>query len=142
PTEIEAESVLVNQSSWSRRAIALHGISSGLEDDGRSADAAGNSADGEADRTQRRSSLVYTGNIHDPGGQSTFCHECSTLLVGRDWYNITEWHLSPDGRCVACGTPCHGVFEATAGRWGARRLPLKLARTAKLHSTPCTQDSA
>ena len=84
---------------------------------------------------------VYTGNIHDPGGQSTFCHDCSTLLVGRDWYDITEWHLSPDGRCLACGTPCHGVFEATAGRWGARRLPLKL-RTANLHSASCSQDSA
>ena len=82
---------------------------------------------------------VYTGNIHDPGGQSTFCHDCGALLVGRDWYDITEWHLSPDGHCVACGTPCHGVFEATAGRWGARRLPLKL-RTAKLHSA--SQDSA
>jgi len=80
---------------------------------------------------------VYTGNIHDPGGQSTFCHDCSTLLVGRDWYDITEWHLSPDGRCLACGTPCHGVFEATAGRWGARRLPLKL-RMANLHSALCS----
>jgi hypothetical protein len=44
-------------------------------------------------------------------------------------------------RCLACGTPCHGVFEATAGRWGARRLPLKL-RTANLHSALCSQDSA
>ena len=73
---------------------------------------------------------VYTGNIHDPGGQSTFCHNCSTLSVGRDWYDITEWHLSPDGHCVACGAPCRSIFEATAGRWSARRLPLKL-RTAK-----------
>jgi pyruvate formate lyase activating enzyme len=72
---------------------------------------------------------VYTGNIHDPDGQSTFCHGCGALLVGRDWYDITGWHLSPEGRCVACGTRCHGVFEATAGRWGARRLPLTL-RTA------------
>ena len=29
-------------------------------------------------------------------------------------------------------------FEATAGRWGARRLPLKL-RTAKPHSALCTK---
>jgi pyruvate formate lyase activating enzyme len=78
---------------------------------------------------------VYTGNIHDPDGQSTLCHGCGALLIGRDWYDITGWHLSPDGRCVACGTPCHGAFEATAGRWGARRLPLKLP-TTKLHSAP------
>jgi pyruvate formate lyase activating enzyme len=82
---------------------------------------------------------VYTGNIHDPDGQSTFCHGCGELLVGRDWYDITRWHLSADGRCLACGTPCHGVFEATAGRWGARRLPLKL-RTATLHSAACSQN--
>jgi pyruvate formate lyase activating enzyme len=69
---------------------------------------------------------VYTGNIHDPNGQSTLCHGCGALLIGRDWYDITGWHLSADGRCVACDTPCHGVFEATAGRWGARRQPLKL----------------
>jgi pyruvate formate lyase activating enzyme len=72
---------------------------------------------------------VYTGNIHDPNGQSTLCHGCGALLVGRDWYDITGWHLSADGRCAVCGTPCHGVFEATAGRWGARRQAIKL-RTA------------
>jgi pyruvate formate lyase activating enzyme len=69
---------------------------------------------------------VYTGNIHDPDGQSTLCHGCGALLIGRDWYDITGWHLSADGRCLACGTPCHGVFEPTAGRWGARRQALKL----------------
>jgi pyruvate formate lyase activating enzyme len=72
---------------------------------------------------------VYTGNIHDPNGQSTLCHGCGALLIGRDWYDITGWHLSADGRCAVCGTPCHGVFEATAGRWGARRQAIKL-RTA------------
>ena len=72
---------------------------------------------------------VYTGNVHDPEGQSTFCQGSGAVLIGRDWYDITAWHLSVDGRCIDCGTPCHGVFEATAGRWGARRLPLKL-RTA------------
>jgi pyruvate formate lyase activating enzyme len=79
---------------------------------------------------------VYTGNIHDPAGQSTFCHGCGAELIGRDWYDVTGWHLSADGRCVGCGTPCHGVFEATAGRWGARRQPLDL-RTPKLQSTFC-----
>jgi pyruvate formate lyase activating enzyme len=72
---------------------------------------------------------VYTGNIHDPDGQSTLCYGCGALLIGRDWYDITGWHLSADGRCAACSAPCHGVFEATAGRWGARRQALKL-RTA------------
>jgi pyruvate formate lyase activating enzyme len=69
---------------------------------------------------------VYTGNVRDPAGQTTHCHCCGAVLVGRDWYDITAWHLSADGRCTKCGTPCHGVFEATAGRWGSHRQPVRL----------------
>jgi pyruvate formate lyase activating enzyme len=69
---------------------------------------------------------VYTGNVHDPAGQATHCHGCDALLIGRDWYDITAWHLSADGRCANCGTRCHGVFEATAGQWGPRRQPVRL----------------
>ena len=69
---------------------------------------------------------VYTGNVHDPAGQATHCHGCGALLIGRDWYDITAWHLSADGRCAKCGTPCPGVFEATAGQWGPRRQPVRL----------------
>jgi pyruvate formate lyase activating enzyme len=82
----------------------------------------------EARRIARNAGLnyVYTGNIHDPAGQTTHCHSCGALLIGRDWYDITEWHLSADGRCTKCGTRCAGVFEAGAGRWGPRRQPLRL----------------
>jgi pyruvate formate lyase activating enzyme len=69
---------------------------------------------------------VYTGNVHDPAGQATHCPGCGALLIGRDWYDITAWHLSADGRCAKCGTPCPGVFEATAGQWGPRRQPVRL----------------
>jgi pyruvate formate lyase activating enzyme len=69
---------------------------------------------------------VYTGNIHDPAGQATHCHACGAVLISRDWYDITAWHLSPDGRCAKCGTRCHGVFEAIAGQWGRRRQPVRL----------------
>ena len=64
---------------------------------------------------------VYTGNVHDPEGQSTYCHGCEALLIGRDWYELTAWHLTTEGRCQRCGTPCAGVFEETHGRWGQRR---------------------
>jgi pyruvate formate lyase activating enzyme len=84
---------------------------------------------------------VYTGNIHDPDGQSTLCHGCGALLIGRDWYDISEWNLSPGGHCVNCGTHCLGLFEVAAGRWGARRRPLKL-HGAKPHSALCSQNSA
>ena len=70
---------------------------------------------------------VYTGNVHDEEGGSTFCHACGTTLVGRDWYVLTAWNLDPEGRCAHCGTPCAGVFEARPGHWGARRAPVRLA---------------
>jgi len=69
---------------------------------------------------------VYTGNIHDPAGQATYCYACGAVLIGRDWYEMTAWNLSADGRCGNCGAHCHGVFEPKAGRWGRRRKSLTI----------------
>ena len=73
---------------------------------------------------------AYTGNVNDEAGQSTYCHGCGTRLIGRDWYVITDWLLTEDGRCPKCGTKCAGVFEAHAGGWGAKRMPIRLAHYA------------
>jgi pyruvate formate lyase activating enzyme len=64
---------------------------------------------------------VYTGNVHDRAGQSTYCHACGALLIERDWYQLGAWNLS-DGCCASCGERCAGVFEGRPGTWGARRL--------------------
>ncbi len=72
----------------------------------------------------------YTGNVHDEAGGSTYCHQCAAQLVGRDWYVLTAWALNPEGRCAGCGTPCAGVFETQPGRWGAKRVPVRLAELA------------
>jgi pyruvate formate lyase activating enzyme len=69
---------------------------------------------------------VYTGNVHDPAGQSTYCHACGSLLVERDWYELGAWNLV-DESCARCGEPCAGVFENRPGAWGSRRLPVRLA---------------
>ncbi|MFQ5938357.1 MAG: AmmeMemoRadiSam system radical SAM enzyme, partial [Acidiferrobacterales bacterium] len=69
---------------------------------------------------------AYTGNVHDEAGGSTYCHACGEKLIGRDWYIITAWNLTADGRCMRCATPLAGLFEAHHGTWGARRLPVKL----------------
>lgn len=69
---------------------------------------------------------VYTGNIHDESGASTYCHVCSKKVIGRDWYVMTDWSLSDDGHCVNCGTRCAGVFAGPPGRWGAQRRPVRL----------------
>jgi pyruvate formate lyase activating enzyme len=73
---------------------------------------------------------VFTGNTHDAEGQSTYCHACQAVLIGRDWYQLTAWNLTADGRCGGCGTPCPGVFEAALGTWGPRRRPVRLQTTA------------
>jgi pyruvate formate lyase activating enzyme len=70
---------------------------------------------------------VYTGNVHDRAGQSTYCHACGALLIEREWYELGAWGLSDDGHCTECGARCPGVFAGPAGRWGARRLPVRLA---------------
>jgi pyruvate formate lyase activating enzyme len=74
---------------------------------------------------------AYTGNVHDVIGQSTTCHECGSLLVERDWYELGAWNLSDEGRCRSCGAECAGVFDGPPGRWGARRVPVRLGAGAR-----------
>ncbi len=69
---------------------------------------------------------AYTGNVHDEDGGSTFCHGCGARVIGRDWYVLTDWRLTEDGNCRQCGTPCAGVFAGPPGRWGDRRVPVRL----------------
>jgi pyruvate formate lyase activating enzyme len=69
---------------------------------------------------------VYTGNVHDPEGQTTTCHACGEALIERDWYELLAWRLE-GGRCARCGEPCAGVFEERPGTWGSRRLPVRIA---------------
>ena len=73
---------------------------------------------------------AYVGNIHAKEGDSTYCHHCGQLLIGRDWYELSDWNLTPQGGCNQCGTICAGVFEATPGNWGATRQPVNMARRA------------
>jgi pyruvate formate lyase activating enzyme len=69
---------------------------------------------------------VYTGNVHDEPGQSTYRPGCGACVIGRDWYRITRWRLTPSGRCADCGTPVAGLFEPEPGFWGPRRAPVRI----------------
>jgi pyruvate formate lyase activating enzyme len=69
---------------------------------------------------------VYTGNVNDVEGNSTYCGACGSLVIERDWYRLGEYRLTADGRCEECGTPCVGVFEGSPGTWGRRRVPIRL----------------
>jgi pyruvate formate lyase activating enzyme len=68
---------------------------------------------------------VYTGNVHDEAGGSTYCHVCGATLIGRDWYDLTAWRLDASGRCQSCATPAAGVFEPAPGTWGRKRQPVR-----------------
>jgi pyruvate formate lyase activating enzyme len=70
---------------------------------------------------------VYTGNVHDSHGGSTWCPQCGELLIERDWYELGEWNLV-ENRCRSCGFEIAGRFEAQPGSWGANRLPVRLSR--------------
>lgn len=70
---------------------------------------------------------VYTGNVHDAVGGSTWCNQCGVCLIGRDWYRLLAWTLDAEGRCRRCGTPCPGVFEPQPGDWGAHRRAVRLS---------------
>jgi pyruvate formate lyase activating enzyme len=70
---------------------------------------------------------VYTGNVHDASGQSTYCAGCGALLIERDWYRLGAYNLDSSGKCLRCQKPLAGRFAARPGRWGARRLPIQIA---------------
>ncbi len=70
---------------------------------------------------------VYTGNVHDTDGNSTWCSHCGELLIGRDWYRLDAWNLTADGACRHCGTVLPGRFDDRAGTWGSRRLPVRIS---------------
>jgi len=74
---------------------------------------------------------AYTGNVHDKVGESTYCHQCGNILIGRDWYELSEWNLTDRGYCGECGARCAGVFDGPAGNWGSRRLPVQMANFRK-----------
>ncbi|MBI5937271.1 MAG: AmmeMemoRadiSam system radical SAM enzyme [Betaproteobacteria bacterium] len=69
---------------------------------------------------------VYTGNVHDREGGTTFCPSCKTPLIVRDWYDIPEYHLSDDGHCPKCHTAIAGRFQKFERPFGARRIPVAM----------------
>jgi pyruvate formate lyase activating enzyme len=54
--------------------------------------------------------FVYTGNIHDPNGQATYCPKCGAVVVQRDWYVTNVVGINAHGACTRCGTELPGVW--------------------------------
>ncbi len=68
---------------------------------------------------------VYTGNIHDSDGGSTYCSKCNALLIERDWYALGKWNLNKN-QCKSCATTLAGHFQEKPGNWGRKRQPLAI----------------
>ena len=68
---------------------------------------------------------VFTGNVHDSDGGSSYCHACDGLLIERDWYQLGQWHIK-NGSCGHCGEGVAGVFDEVPGGWGRQRMPVRL----------------
>ena len=71
---------------------------------------------------------VYTGNVHDSEGGTTFCPACHAALIERDWYTIRHYDLPDDARCPHCRTLIAGHFGKFDKPFGAQRIPVRLAR--------------
>ncbi len=71
---------------------------------------------------------VYTGNIHDTEGGTTYCPSCRAALIVRDWHEIVSYDVTPDGECPHCATPVVGAFETFHGQFGRRRIPVAINR--------------
>lgn len=58
---------------------------------------------------------VYTGNVRDEVGQSTYCAGCGEMLVQRYGYRVQLTGLDKRGRCGACGRILEGIFDVDEG---------------------------
>ena len=73
---------------------------------------------------------VYTGNVHDESGGSTYCPSCEKPVIIRDWYRINSYELTDTGTCNSCGAQIAGRFEKFGRPFGPRRIPIRIAQPA------------
>jgi pyruvate formate lyase activating enzyme len=69
---------------------------------------------------------VYTGNVHDIEGDTTYCASCHTPLIVRDWYRINEYRLTEHETCPQCGEKLAGHFGKFAQQYGRQRIPVMM----------------
>jgi len=69
---------------------------------------------------------VYTGNVHNAAGDTTFCPVCQAALIVRDWYTIERYRLDASGHCPDCGASVVGRFDVKSGNFGRRRIPIRM----------------
>jgi pyruvate formate lyase activating enzyme len=55
--------------------------------------------------------FVYTGNIDDPAGQTTYCPQCHQAVISRYRYRVDEYNIDKESCCRFCGQTISGQFE-------------------------------
>ena len=70
---------------------------------------------------------VYTGNVHNIDGDTTFCASCRAPLIVRDWYQINQYQLTENGTCPHCCAALAGRFEKFNKPVGRQRIPVSVA---------------
>ncbi len=52
---------------------------------------------------------VYIGNVADQEALTTYCHQCQTPLIKRNYFQVDQIHVRQN-LCPSCQTACAGVF--------------------------------
>lgn len=68
---------------------------------------------------------VYTGNVHDQDGDTTYCGGCGTELIVRDWYDLKSYKMNMN-KCSKCSYVIPGHFDPKPGDWGKKRVRVKM----------------
>ncbi|WP_297498900.1 AmmeMemoRadiSam system radical SAM enzyme [Thermococcus sp.] len=65
--------------------------------------------------------FVYIGNVPGHPGENTYCPRCGRPVIVRWGFEITEYHVTPGGKCEYCGEeiPIVGTYQKKrySGMW-------------------------
>jgi len=53
----------------------------------------------------------YVGNVSDIKGSTTYCTECKSELIKRDWHRVLQNNVL-NGACPECGAGVAGIFNS------------------------------
>ncbi|ASJ03560.1 radical SAM protein [Thermococcus profundus] len=65
--------------------------------------------------------FVYVGNVPGHEGENTYCPSCGKPVIKRWAFEITDYHITPEGKCEYCGEklPVVGTYRRKSypGMW-------------------------
>src|SRR3970282_627479 len=79
---------------------------------------------------------VYTGNVHDSEGGTTYCPRCRSPLIVRDWYRIDAYLVTPEGKCPGCHAAVAGRYEVFKPAFAPKRTPVAIPQPVKREVKP------